>query len=57
MKIIISEITPGEWSIQQVTSIGVVAGSTTYPSSKEAGQVSRTQHPEKEVEITFSEQQ
>lgn len=51
MKIQIKEVTPGNWSIFQVGSVGVAAGRTTYLSSEEAERVARAQHPDKEIEI------
>jgi len=53
MKIQIKEIAPGtgKWAIYQVSSVAVGAGRTTYPSSEEAEQVARAQHPDKEIEV------
>jgi len=51
MKVQIKEVTPGQWAIYLVSSIGVAAGRTTYASSEAAEKVARAQHPDKEIEV------
>ena len=52
MQAIIYQV-PGRegWFIKLVSSVGVFAGESSYPSMEAAVDAARQQHPEKEIEI------
>lgn len=51
MQIVVKERTPGNWVIELVSTMGVAAGRTVYPSQAAALEEGRRQHPDKEIVV------
>ena len=51
MEVQIKEAAPGQWVIKLVSSVGIEAGRTIYPTAEAAEAVARIRHPDKEIKI------
>lgn len=51
MKVIISQLTPGHWTIKLVSAVAASAGRTTYPTREAAIAAAKEMHPEKQIEV------
>ena len=50
MRVIVTQIGPGVWTIRCVSAVAVSAGRTTYPSKELAVETAQRQHPGVEIE-------
>ena len=51
MRVVVTQIGPGVWTIRCVSAVAVSAGRTTYPSKELAVETARHQHPGVEIEV------
>jgi hypothetical protein len=51
MKIVVKELSPGQWVIQAVSSVVVTSGRSTYPTKEAAVAEAERRHPGQEIVV------